>query len=74
LSSENGLGIIVFVKKDKLLSVTQAAEELGISRQRVLQLIKQERLAAQRFANVYMIYLKDLESVRQRAPGRPRKK
>ncbi len=55
------------------ISTTQAARELGITRQRVLQLIKQDRLKAEKFANVFMIRKADLASVEDRPTGRPPK-
>lgn len=55
------------------ISVSEAAEELGITRQRVLQLIDAGRLKAQKFANIYMIARSDLEEVRERQSGRPPK-
>lgn len=58
---------------EEYLSVTQVADELGITRQRVLQLITDSRLKAERFANVYMIPRSALDSVRDRPTGRPPK-
>ena len=53
------------------ISTTDAAGRLGITRQRVLQLIEAGRLPAQLFANVYMIRTEDLKLVEDRQPGRP---
>jgi excisionase family DNA binding protein len=53
------------------ISVTDTAERLGITRQRVLQLIEAGRLPASLFANVYMIREADLKLVEERTPGRP---
>lgn len=55
------------------ISTSDAAERLGITRQRVLQLIERGRLPASRFANVYMIRVDDLKLVEDRQPGRPPK-
>ncbi|MGB8507272.1 MAG: helix-turn-helix domain-containing protein [Pyrinomonadaceae bacterium] len=55
------------------ISTTDAAERLGITRQRVLQLIESKRLPASLFANVYMIREADLKLVEDRPPGRPPK-
>ena len=60
-------------RMDDLISTTEAADRLGITRQRVLQLIKAGRLPAVRFANLYMIRADDLEKVEDRTPGRPPK-
>jgi excisionase family DNA binding protein len=55
------------------ISTTDAAEKLGITRQRVLQLIESGRLPASLFANVYMIREADLKLIETRTPGRPPK-
>jgi len=55
------------------ISTNEAAERLGISRQRVLQLISSGRLQAEKFANVYMIREADLKGVADRPVGRPPK-
>ncbi len=59
------------MKADEFLSTNDAAQHLGITRQRVLQLIKSERLRAEKFANVYMIRRVDLAAVEDRPQGRP---
>jgi len=56
------------------ITTIQAAEKLGVSQRRVIALIEQEKLPAEKFANVYMIDEKDLELVKDRKPGRPTKK
>jgi DNA binding domain, excisionase family len=56
------------------ISTTQAAEILGVTRQRVLQLIEQGRLQATKVANVYLIRKTDISAVAERKPGRPAKK
>jgi excisionase family DNA binding protein len=53
------------------ISTSEAALALGISRQRVLQLIRGERLKATKFANVFMIRRTDLAAVEDRPQGRP---
>ena len=55
------------------ISTTDAAGRLGITRQRVLQLIEAGRLPATLFANVYMIREEDLKLVEKRPAGRPAK-
>lgn len=49
-----------------LLTTTQAAERLGISRYRVHQLITAGRLAAQKFGPVYQIEETAVEALRDR--------
>lgn len=55
----------------KLLTVDQAADELGVTPRRVRALIKAERLAAEKVGRDWLIKPKDLEAVRDRKPGRP---
>jgi excisionase family DNA binding protein len=56
---------------DAYISTNEAADRLGITRQRVLQLINSGRLPAEKFANVYMIKSADLKQVEDRPQGRP---
>ncbi len=58
---------------ENYISTSEAAQALGISRQRVLQLIKNERLKATKFANIFMIRRVDLAAVEDRPQGRPPK-
>lgn len=58
---------------EEYISTTDAAEKLGITRQRVLQLIDDGRLDAKKFAGVYMIRRASLANVEDRKPGRPPK-
>jgi len=59
--------------EEKLLSVREAAEKLGVNRQRVQQFIEAERLPAQKVGAYYVIRESDLELVRERKTGRPPK-
>jgi len=56
------------------ISVPEAAKILGLSRQRVLQLVQQKRLKAIMVASVYVIKKTDLANIEERKPGRPAKK
>jgi len=60
-------------KTDNLLSVTEAAERLGVIRQRVFQLIKSDRLPAVMVGSQYVIKESDLQLVEDRPTGRPPK-
>lgn len=60
-------------KTDKLLSVTETADELGVIRQRVFQLIKSGRLPAEKIGSQYVIKESDLKLVADRKTGRPPK-
>jgi excisionase family DNA binding protein len=57
--------------EDTHVSTSEAAEILGISRQRVLQLIQQGSLKATKLASVYLIKKSDLSAMKERKPGRP---
>ncbi len=61
------------MENDKLLSVVEAAERLGVNRQRVQVLITEGRLPAQKIGNSYVIKESDLELVKERKTGRPKK-
>ena len=56
------------------ITTNEAASALGVTRQRILQLIQDGRLKAQKFANVYMIRRADLSSIEAKPMGRPSKK
>jgi excisionase family DNA binding protein len=55
------------------ITTNEAAGELGVSRQRVLQLIQDGRIKAEKFANVYMIRRRDLSNIEEKPMGRPPK-
>lgn len=64
--------------KPTMLTTTQAAQRLGLSRSSVLALIAQGKLPAQKIGRDWMIDESDLELVKVRRPvgypaGRPRK-
>jgi excisionase family DNA binding protein len=58
---------------DRLLSVAEAAELLGVSRWRVNQFINEKRLAAQKIGRSFVVKESDLEAVKERKTGRPPK-
>jgi excisionase family DNA binding protein len=53
------------------ITTNEAASELGVTRQRVLQLIQDGRLKAEKFANVYMIPRGALSNIEEKPMGRP---
>ena len=57
----------------KLLTAKQAAEILGVHHSRVRVLIREGRLPAQKVGRDWVIMEPDLELVRVRKPGRPKK-
>ena len=57
----------------KLLTTSEAAERLGVTRWRVSQLINDGRLKAEKYGQIYLISEKDLVTVAERKNGRPPK-
>jgi excisionase family DNA binding protein len=57
----------------ELIGTADAAARLGISKARVLRLILDGRLPANKVGNSYVINSKDLAKVQDRKPGRPAK-
>lgn len=55
------------------LTTNQAAAELGVTAGRVRAMIIAGRLKATTFNGVWMIAPRDLDKVRDRKPGRPKK-
>jgi excisionase family DNA binding protein len=63
-------------KQDKLLSVEQAGAQLGVVRQRVLQLIWKKILPAQHVGRSYVIWESDVKAYKAKPKpklGRPPK-
>ena len=58
---------------DELIGAVQAAQELDVHRRRIVALIHSKRLPAKKIGRSYVIKRRDLELVRKRHPGRPRK-
>ena len=57
----------------KLLTAKQAAEILGVHHSRVRVLIREGRLPAQKLGREWIIMESDLEKVKDRKPGRPKR-
>jgi excisionase family DNA binding protein len=57
----------------KIIGTAEAAKRLGVTVSRVLKMIRAKRLKATKFGNVWMIDPKDLDAVKDRKVGRPRK-
>jgi excisionase family DNA binding protein len=57
----------------KLLTAKQAAQILGVDDSRVRVLIREGRLPAQKIGRDWIILEPDLEFVKDRKPGRPKK-
>lgn len=61
------------MERGDYITTNEAAESLGVTRQRVLQLIQDGRLKAEKFSNVYMIRPADLSNIEEKPIGRPPK-
>ena len=53
------------------ITAVEAARRLGVSRRRVLQLIKQGRIEARFFANAYMVDAESVAAFKRQPPGNP---
>lgn len=53
------------------LTTQEAADKLGVTRTRILQFIRENRLPAEKHGRDWMIQVADLAKVRDRKPGRP---
>lgn len=58
----------------KIIGTAEAARKLGVTQNRVRALIEAKRLKATKLGNLWLIDPKDLNAVKIRKPGRPRKK
>ena len=57
----------------KIISTAEAARRLGVTPNRVRALIEAKRLKAFKYGREWLIDPKDLEAVKNRKTGRPRK-
>ena len=57
----------------KIISTAEAARRLGVTPNRVRALIEAKRLKAFKYGREWLIDPKDLEAVKDRKVGRPRK-
>lgn len=57
----------------KIITTTEAAKRLGVTPTRVRALIESGRLKAFKYGREWLIDPKDLEAVKNRKVGRPRK-
>ncbi len=58
------------MEKDNLLTTSEVAERLGVTRWRINAMIRDNRLKAEKFGQIYLINEKDLEAVKNRKVGR----
>jgi excisionase family DNA binding protein len=59
--------------EDELLSTAEAAKMLGVTRQRVLELIGEDRIAARKVGRSYVLRANDVASLELLRVGRPPK-
>ena len=59
---------------DDIISVKEAAKELGVSPRRMLTFIYDGRLPARKMGHDWVIQKQDLEPLRVRPTGRPKRK
>ena len=57
----------------KIITTTEAARRLGVTPNRVRALIEAKRLKAFKYGREWLIDPKDLDAVKDRKVGRPRK-
>ncbi len=70
----NSFYSVIIASMSKLISTKEASEKLELSIRRVQALITDGRLPAQKIGNSYVVKEKDLDLVKERTPGRPKKK
>ncbi len=61
------------MSKNNLITTSEAAEKLGVTRWRVNALIRDKRLKAEKFGQIFLIRESDLKAVENRKTGRPKK-
>jgi excisionase family DNA binding protein len=64
---------VMKAEEDKLLSTADVAAQLGVTRQRVLELITDERLPAIKVGRSYIVRAADVSSLELGKVGRPPK-
>ena len=57
----------------KLLTTSEVATKLGVTRWRINAMIRDKRLPAERFGGIWLVKEKDLAAVMVRKNGRPKK-
>jgi excisionase family DNA binding protein len=63
----------VIISVMKIISTAEAAKRLGVTQNRVRALIQAKRLKAFKYGREWLIDPKDLDAVKDRKVGRPRK-
>jgi excisionase family DNA binding protein len=66
-------GIVLSDMDAIMITTKKAAEILGVSPRRVTALITAGKLPAQKLGRDWLINKKDLDKVKERKPGRPKK-
>lgn len=58
---------------EKLLTTSEVAEILGVTRWRVNAMIRDKRIEAEKFGQIFLVKEGELEKVKDRKTGRPKK-
>lgn len=59
--------------EEKYLSLKEAADKIGLSRQRILKLVATNQLPATKIGSYWVVKESDLSLIHERKPGRPPK-
>ncbi len=73
MSYSGAVPAVFIIGRVNYITTNEAAGELGVTRQRVLQLIQDGRLKAEKFGNVYIIERGALSNIEEKPMGRPPK-
>lgn len=61
------------MKQIQFISAKEAAELLGVSKQRIIHLINEGRINAERVGNAWVLLKSEVERFEPNRPGRPSK-
>lgn len=61
------------MSNETLLTTAEVAQRLGVTRWRVNAMIRDKRLKAERFGQIFLVKESDLKDVAERKAGRPKK-
>jgi len=62
------------MSESKLLTTSEVAEKLSVSRRRVSAMVQANRIKAEKYGPIFLVREKDLQPVMVRPVGRPSKK
>ncbi len=64
---------IMAIMKKQLLTTAEAAKVLNVSASRIRAMIAAGQLTTEKFGHIHMIQLSDLQPLKSRTTGRPKK-